>query len=140
MAEFTFSARGCARITALHETTLEITKEEVKTNRGSCIVATCADMGLSELSQELKDALRTDGAKIALIFEAGGITDTVNGYGYHGLSLTNSLEMVVRKSTFICGRTLMVGADKAACNLKRELVSALKKPDTVAIIKISVQV
>jgi hypothetical protein len=97
-------------------------------------------VGLSELPQELKEVLRTDGAKIVLTLEAGGVRDTVHGYGHHGLALANGLEMVVRRSGFICGRTLMVGADKAACNLKKELVSALKKPDTIATIKISAQV
>ncbi|MDD1775911.1 MAG: DUF371 domain-containing protein [Candidatus Methanomethylicus sp.] len=139
MVEFAFLAMGSVRITATHATTLEITKEDVKTTMGHCIVATQSEVGLSDLPLELKRLLRTDGSKIALTIKVGGVNDTIQGYGHHDLPLTSTFEMVARKSSFICGRTLMIGANKAACDLKRELVSALRKQDSHAIITISVQ-
>jgi hypothetical protein len=35
-------------------------------------------------------------------------------------------EIVGRRSTYISERTLMIRADKAACDISRDLVSALK--------------
>jgi Uncharacterized protein conserved in archaea len=42
--------------------------------------------------------------------------------------------MVVRKSGFTSGRTLMIGADKAAADLDRGFVEKLKKSENITII------
>jgi uncharacterized protein len=42
--------------------------------------------------------------------------------------------MVVRKSGFISGRTLMIGADKAAADLDRRFVEKLKNSENITII------
>jgi hypothetical protein len=46
--------------------------------------------------------------------------------------------MVVRKSSYIDNRTLAVNADKAACDLSRELVKKLQKPQQKARITLRV--
>ncbi|MBM5805500.1 MAG: DUF371 domain-containing protein [Candidatus Verstraetearchaeota archaeon] len=130
MARFTFYARGDPRITALHPTTLEVTREEVKSGYGDCIVATSSEVGLRELPEELKRAARSGGAEMVLIIEAGGLVERVRGTGHSSLTFTNESEMVVRKSRYVCGRTLMINSDKAAIDLDRELVEQLKKQST----------
>jgi hypothetical protein len=127
MARFTFYARGDPRITALHPTTLEITREDVKSDYGDCIVATLSEIGLRELPEELKRAVRSEGAKMSLIIESGGLVEKVRGTGHPSLTFTNESEMVVRKSRYVCGRTLMINSDKAAIDLDRALVEQLKK-------------
>ena len=51
----------------------------------------------------------------------------VTGTGGKDLTYTDSLSMVARTSSFQCGRTLMINADKAASDLSREFVRLLVK-------------
>ena len=46
--------------------------------------------------------------------------------------MSHPTDMVVRKSGYICGRTLAINADKAACDLSRALVEKLKNPEPVS--------
>jgi len=123
----TFYAEGDRKISARHPTTLEITKDEVKTRKGDCIVATRATLGLSELPQEMKEALRRDGTEVALWIESDGICDVVRGRGSARLTLESESEMVARKSGYVCGRTLMVYSDKSASELRRDLVERIAR-------------
>jgi hypothetical protein len=42
--------------------------------------------------------------------------------------LTDPADLVVRKSDYVCGRTLAILADKAAKDLSRKLVEKLRNP------------
>lgn len=126
MARFSFRAWGDEKITARHRTTLEITKEGVKTGYGDCIVATRAEGGLSDLPEGLKREARIEGAPMALVLEAGGITQLIWGRGSPALTFESRHEMVVRKSNYVCGRTLMIHANKAACELDKGFVDLLR--------------
>ena len=128
MVRFVFYARGHPRITALHPTTLEVTKEEIKSDYGDCIVATSAEVGLAGLPEELKRAAR-QGAEMVMMIEAGGLVERVRGRGHPSLTFSSESEMVVRRSRYLCERTLMVSSDKAAVDLDRALVKQLKNPD-----------
>ncbi|RLI33421.1 DUF371 domain-containing protein, partial [Candidatus Bathyarchaeota archaeon] len=46
---------------------------------------------------------------------------------------THPSDLVVRKSSYICPRTLMIHADKAAADLPRKMVEALKRAATVTV-------
>ena len=46
--------------------------------------------------------------------------------------------MVIRKSDYVCERTLAVGADKAANDLSRALVEKLKNPKQEVRISLTV--
>ncbi len=54
-------------------------------------------------------------------------------WGHPSLTFKDPSDMVVRKSSFVCDRTLAVGADKAAVDLGRELVDELRKGGEVEI-------
>jgi hypothetical protein len=45
------------------------------------------------------------------------------------LQFTHQTDLVVRKSDYVCGRTLAIRADKAASDFSRELVEKLKDPN-----------
>lgn len=122
-------ARGHENILATHKTTFEITKESSLSKRGDCVIAVSADKGLDDLSFEFKEKLRKEGAKITVFIEAGGICETVDAYGSPHLVLTHPTDVVIRKSRYICNRTLAVKADKAACDLSRTLVKKLRSPE-----------
>jgi len=119
---------GHRNIQATHKTTLEITKDKHLTKRGDCIVAVAADRALSDLSAEFKETLRKTNAKLTITIEVDGITEQINAQGSPNLILAHPSDLVVRKSDYVCNRTLAIRADKAACDLSRELIEKLKNP------------
>ncbi|MEM3696281.1 MAG: DUF371 domain-containing protein [Candidatus Bathyarchaeia archaeon] len=133
-------AYGHKNIQATHPTTLEITKEERLTKKGDCIIAVSANKALADLSAEFKEILRREKAKISLLIEAEEVADVVNAFGSPKLILTHSTDMVVRKSGYICSRTLAIQADKAAIDLSRHLIEKLKNPEQEVKIMLTVRV
>ncbi len=126
-------ARGHPFLTALHPTTLMITTEEEVGPRGDCIVAVGADKSVAGLSEEVKEGIRR-GGRVTVRMEVGGKVETVRGWGHPSLALDHPTDMVVRKSSFLCGRTLAVRADKAARDLSREFVRELRRGLPVEVV------
>jgi hypothetical protein len=125
------AAKGHPNITARHRTTLEITKEKEMSLRADCIVGVEAEKSISELSPEIKDRLkRAERVEIELELPGYGLKEKIMGFGHEGLLLNHPTDIVVRKSSFICGRTLLIKADRAAVDLDREFVKYLKYPET----------
>ena len=120
---------GHKNIQATHKTTLEFTKDLHLSKKGDCIVAVVANKALADLADEFKDKLRKSQAKLTITIEADGIIEQVNARGSPQLILTHLTDMVVRKSDYVCSRTLAVHADKAAQDLSKELVEKLKNPE-----------
>lgn len=121
-------ARGHENILATHETTLEITKEPNLSKKGNCVIAVSANKSLNDLSLKFKDNLRREDSKVTILIEAGRMAETVNASGDPSLILTHPSDLVVRKSSYICNRTLAVKADRASCDLSRILVEKLRNP------------
>jgi hypothetical protein len=119
-------ARGHDNILASHETTLEITKETELSERGNCIIAVAADKAIDDLSREFKANLRNDRARLTILLRAGELTETINASGSSQLVLVHPTSMVVRKSGYICDRTLAIQAEKSAIELSREFVRRLR--------------
>jgi hypothetical protein len=121
-------AQGHKNILATHKTTLEFTKDQHLSKKGDCIVAVAADKAFADLSAEFKEKLRNTHEKLIIIIEAGEIFEQVNAQGSPQLILAHPTDMVIRKSDYVCSRTLAVRADKAACDLSRDLAEKLKNP------------
>jgi hypothetical protein len=121
-------ALGHENIQAIHLSTLMFTKEKHLSKTGDCVVGVASDKAVENLSQTFKDALRKPNAKLTIIIEAGGITEEINAFGSPKLILTHLTDMVIRKSDYICNRTLAIRADKSAIDLSRELVEKLNNP------------
>ena len=134
------NAFGHKNIKAAHKTTLEITKEKELSLRGDCVIAVSADKGFPELNPEFKRFLLSESAKLTILIDAAGITDTVHALGSPKLVLAHPTDLVVRKSNHICNRTLAIHADKAACNLSRRLVAMLQNPKQRVKITLIVEV
>ncbi|MCW4044039.1 MAG: DUF371 domain-containing protein [Candidatus Bathyarchaeota archaeon] len=131
-------ARGHENIRATHRATLEFTKETHLSKKGDCIIAVAADKALADLSAEFKAALRKPNAKLTVRIEAAGAKALVQAFGSPQLILSHATDAVVRKSSYVCSRTLAIGADKAACDLPRELVEKLKDPQQQVKITLAV--
>ena len=133
------SAWGHPNITANHRTTFEITKEEHLTKRGDCIIGVKAEKSISEISDEIKNKLKENAfARIELILPQYGLKEVVEGYGSIAMTFNHPMDIVIRKSNFVCGRTLLIKASKAARDLDREMVELLKDPETELLFVIRV--
>jgi len=139
MTEIIF-ASGHKNIQSMHKSTLELTKDSELSRRGDCIIAVSADKALADLRPQFKADLRRENSKITMLIEAGDVTETVSAYGNPRLILSHPTDIVVRKSNYICSRTLAIKTDKAACDLSRELVERLKNPEQRIRITLTVKV
>ena len=121
-----FSARGHENIEATHKTTFEVTKETTLTKQGDCIIAVESTKAAADLPFEFKEAARKEGAQITVTIEAGELREVVKAKGSPQLQFMHPTDLVVRKSGYVCGRTLAIRADKAASDFSRKLVEKLK--------------
>jgi hypothetical protein len=133
-------AWGHENILATHKTTLEVTKEKNLSKRGDCIIAVSANKALADLTPQFKENLCKENARIIMCIHAGEITEIVNASGSQKLILTHPTDIVVRRSNYVCNRTLAIRSDKAACDLSRKLVEKLRNPKQEVKITITVEV
>ncbi|MFX1487182.1 MAG: DUF371 domain-containing protein [Promethearchaeota archaeon] len=121
-------ACGHPNITATHQTTFELTMAPTVGSRGTCVIGVNADRSIRDLSPEFKEFACCEGAEIQVVLGVGKFKEVITGYGHPDLTFSHSSDIVGRKSDFICGRTLMIRADKAAIDLNRKMISLLKNP------------
>ncbi|MDH5267185.1 MAG: DUF371 domain-containing protein [Candidatus Bathyarchaeota archaeon] len=132
-------AYGHENIRATHKTTFEITKESTLTKRGDCVIAVGATKGSKDLSSEFKEAMKRQDAQITITVEASEIREVVKARGSPQLLFTHPTDMVVRKSNYICGRTIAIKANKAARDISRKLVEKIRTPDQKIKITLTVE-
>jgi hypothetical protein len=131
---------GHENIRATHTTTLEFTKDTHLSKKGDCIISVAADKAVADLSPQFKANLRKPNAKLIILIEAGGIVEHVQARGTQQLILSHPTDAVIRKSDYVCNRTLAVCTDKAANDLSRALVEKLKNPQQKVKITLTVSV
>lgn len=117
---------GNENILAKHKTTFEITKENFLTKRGDCIIGINSNKSVFDLSNDLKRYLLS-GGKIRIEIIVEDFRDEIIAYGSKELILTSKKSLVIRKSSYIDDRTLAINSNKAAIDIKREIINELKK-------------
>ena len=122
----TIHCRGHKNVRALHKSTFELTKETELSPNGDCIIAVGADKGAADLSSAFRQALGMPGTILTTTLSAGGMTAVVRSEGFSGITLTHDTDLVWRRSTFVCSRTVGVYSDHTACLLPRELIGKLQ--------------
>ncbi|MGI9567545.1 MAG: DUF371 domain-containing protein [Nitrosopumilus sp.] len=121
---------GHENIRSNHKKTIEITKESHLTPQGDCIIGVSANSSCADLPEILKDKLRNHNSKVTFMITVGAHKFVLEGNGHPYLPLTHSEDIVIRKSSFVCPRTLAVKCDKASDLLPREMVLLLQNPKT----------
>jgi hypothetical protein len=122
-------ARGHVNVQLTHKTTFQITKEPFLSKRGDCVIAVAATKGAKDLSSKFRETARHEKARITVIIEVNNLKEVVKAQGNTRLMFTHPNDLVVRKSSYVCGRTLAVNADKAACDFSRILAERLRNPE-----------
>jgi len=122
----TVIAHGHPLVRGTHPTTFEVTTEEELTIYGDCIIAVGADKGASALSREFRDILSKEGSNLTTHLVCRDLLVVVNSTGGPGISLEHPTDLVWRRSSFCCGRTIGNGSDIVARTLPRELIQYLR--------------
>ena len=131
--------RGHKNILSLHEKTLEITKEPDLTINGDCIVGINADLACKDLPENFKKNVMSDDAKITFTIKAGKHSFSIHGNGSKKLTLKHPNDIVLRKSAFVCTRTLAIKCDKASSYMPREMIHVLQNPKIIGKMIIEVK-
>ncbi|WP_305513142.1 DUF371 domain-containing protein [Methanobrevibacter sp. V14] len=126
-------SKGHKNVTSLHKSTFEITKDAEIGPTADCIIGTGADSSMLNFPQEFKDKIANSNTKIKVILDTENGHDEINGYGHEDLTLTHQTDIVCRTSDYTCSRTLMIRADKAACDLDSNLIEDLKNEKIMEI-------
>ena len=129
-----FSAYGHPHVAATHRSTFEITKEEDLSSAGTCILAVRSEKGAADLSPEFRDLLRTPGSRLLTQLSCGGIRVTISSVGSPDLLLSHTTDLVWRRSSFTCGRTIGLYCDQTARTLPRELIRLLQAGEQIDIV------
>ena len=122
---FKIMAKGHENVLSLHKSTFEITKDKDLSLSGDCIIGLDIDKSMADFPEEFKEKLANDDTKVIVGLKTPNASDTIEGFGHHDLSLSHPTDIVCRKSTFVCSRTLMIKSNKAAIDLNRDLIKDL---------------
>ena len=127
MLEYSFIIHGHKNILSAHKKTIEFTKDSELTKNGDCIIGVNANFELKQLQRFLGCE------RVRITVTVDRISDTITAVPNKKFS--GSHEMVMRLGEFDSERTFAVRADKAASDLSRALVAALRsgKDGTVTI-------
>jgi hypothetical protein len=130
---------GHPNIRSLHTKTIEITKDEHLTPRGDCIIGVKANKACADLDQSLKHRLRSNSSVVKIEIIVGDESFLISGRGDERLSMLNAHDIVVRKTNFVCPRTMSVLCNKASSDMPRKLVKMLQDQETKGIFRITLE-
>ena len=121
------SAYGHENILCTHSTTIELTKENSVSKKGNCILGIKATKSCIDLNPILKKNIINE-KKIKVSIRAEKLTDSFYGFGNKYLTLLDNKDLVFRKSSYICDRTVLINCSKSSNDLIRKLIKKLKNP------------
>ena len=117
--------RGHPLVSGTHPTTFEVTAESHLTGSGNCIIGIVADKGCAGLSPAFKNVLSHNDARLQTRLRCGEAEAIIHSQGSSQFTLVHPTDMVWRRSTFVCGRTIGILSDTVAATLPDELIRNL---------------
>lgn len=123
---FQIQTKGHKNVTSHHKSTFEITKDPEIGPTADCIIGVDMDKTMLNFPVEFKDKIANSNTKITVKLSTENGYDEIVGQGHEDLTLTHPTDIVIRKSDYVCSRTLMINADKAARDLDENLIEDLK--------------
>ncbi len=130
---------GHKNVQSFHARTIEITRDKQLSLRGDCIIGVNANKSCKDLSFNIKEKIKKNDSiiKIELIVEPYSFI--ISGNGNERLSLLNVHDIVLRKSKFICDRTLAINCNYSSLDIPRKIIDLLKNSAKSGIMKIQVE-
>jgi hypothetical protein len=130
---------GHPNVRSLHSKSIEITKDGCLTPKGDCIIGIKANKACTDLEESIRRGLKSSSSivKIEVIVEDESFI--IKGRGDDRLSMLNPHDIVIRRTDFVCPRTMSVLCDKASSDMPRELVRLLQHQEQKAILRITIE-
>jgi hypothetical protein len=135
---FTIPFYGHENIRSLHTKTIEITTEPHLTVKGDCIIGVKANSGCNDIPERMKMLLQNSKSNVNCTIMVKDFSFKVKGSGNDKLTLKNPHDIVIRKSSFVCPRTLATNCDAASDVIPRQMIKLLRDPETKGIFIIEV--
>ena len=135
--EIPFSGHG--NILSLHKKTIEITKDSHLTVNGDCIIGVNANLACMDLPEKFKKKIQNSNSEIIFTIKVGPHSFTIHGKGSEKLTLKHKNDIVLRKSAFVCSRTLAINCDMASDDIPREIIKELQSQNAAGIMIIEVK-
>ena len=129
---------GHANIRSLHQKTIEITTEPNLTLNGDCVIGVKASFGCSDIPARLKSLLKNSKSEVLCTIIVKELNFKIKGKGNEKLTLTNPHDIVIRKSSFVCPRTMATNCNVASDSIPRQMIKLLQNPDSHGIFAIDV--
>ena len=130
---------GHPNIQSLHAKTIEITKDEHLTLRGDCIIGVKANKACADLDESFKHRLKSNSAVVRIEIMIGDDSFLIKGRGDERLSLLNVQDIVIRRTNFVCPRTMSILCDGASSDVPRKLVKMLQNQEAKGIFRITLE-
>ena len=131
--------KGHTNVQSLHSKTIEITKDKDLTLNGDCIIGVNANKSCRDLSTEIKEKIKKNNSLIEIEIIVEPYSFVIKGNGNDNLLLSNHEDIVLRKSKFICDRTLSINCDFSSLDIPRNIINILKNPSNIGIMQIRVE-
>ena len=135
---FEIPFQGHKNIRSLHPKTIEITTESDLTLNGDCIIGVKASYGCNDIPEQMKTLMLNSKSEIFFTISVKDVSFKVKGNGHENLILTNPHDIVIRKSSFICPRTLAINCDLASDSIPRQMIRTLQNPDSKGVFSIDI--
>lgn len=139
MVEDEIKFRGHSNVLSLHPRTVEITREDHLSLRGDCIIGVSASKGCADLDEAVKKGLRNSGSVVTVEIIVDGESFKIRGTGDSRLSLLDKHDIVIRKTRFVCPRTMSVRCDAASSDLPKSLVKLLQENTSTGLFRVNVE-
>ena len=131
--------KGHPNVQSLHARTIEITKDKDLTLNGDCIIGINANKGCKDLDLGIKKRIKKNDSLIEICLIVEPYSFTIKGFGDDNLLLTNEDDIVLRKSKFVCDRTLSINCNFSSLEIPREIINSLKDPSKIGTMQIKVE-
>lgn len=119
--QYSFHAWGHPNITGSHRNTFEFTKEKSLSKQGHCIIGIKANFSTKEIKKFFQ---KSKSKTIEMTIKVNNRTEKI--IFTPNKTFSDGIEIVMRKTDFESKRTLGIFANKAAKDLRPELIKELK--------------
>lgn len=130
---------GHPNVRSLHSKSIEITKDGYLTPKGDCIIGIKANKACTDLEESIRRGLKSSSAIVKIEVIVDDESFIIKGRGDERLTMLNPHDIVIRRTNFVCPRTMSVLCDKASSDMSRELVRLLQHQEQKGIFRITIE-
>ncbi len=98
-----------------------------------------ASKACKDLKPSLKRLLQQADLVVKIEIEVSDLSFAIDGRSDSRLSLLHDHEIVIRKSDFVCPRTVAICCNNASSDIPRDIVQLLGRPQMQGLLRISIE-